>query len=130
MTHYNNTCGVPPSSVSRFTVQGCIPNQKVSESLSHNSLKSKDFWDVTPCSLVSKIFPVLNKRYTMKTCGGDASTAPLLMTSALDGQFHAPTALPPGTDPPVFIGQEAGWAPDPVRTLWRKLKPVVHCSEE
>jgi hypothetical protein len=42
------------------------------------------------------------------------------LTSALDGgecQHHAPAALyPPGKGPPVPIGQEAVWAPEPVWT--------------
>jgi hypothetical protein len=41
-------------------------------------------------------------------------------TSALDGvsgQRHDPAALlPPGKGPPVPIGQEVGWAPEPVWT--------------
>jgi hypothetical protein len=38
------------------------------------------------------------------------------------GQLHAPAALPPGKEPPVPIGQEAGCAPEPVWTLWRREK--------
>jgi hypothetical protein len=42
------------------------------------------------------------------------------LTWALDGvsnQCHAPAAfLPPGKGPLVPIGQEAGWAPEPVWT--------------
>jgi hypothetical protein len=35
----------------------------------------------------------------------------------VSGQHHAPAALlPPGKGPPVPIGQEAGWAPEPVWT--------------
>jgi len=35
----------------------------------------------------------------------------------VSGQRHAPAALlPPGKRPPVSIGQEAGWAPEPVWT--------------
>jgi hypothetical protein len=35
----------------------------------------------------------------------------------VSGQRHAPAALlPPGKEPPVPIGQEAGWAPEPVWT--------------
>jgi hypothetical protein len=35
----------------------------------------------------------------------------------VSGQRHAPAALlPPGKGPPVPIVQEAGWAPEPVRT--------------
>jgi hypothetical protein len=41
-------------------------------------------------------------------------------TSALDGGLwsasHPGRALVPGTGPPVPIGQEAGWAPEPVWT--------------
>jgi hypothetical protein len=36
----------------------------------------------------------------------------------VSGQLHAPAALPPGEKPPVPIGQEAGWAPEPVSKLW------------
>jgi hypothetical protein len=32
----------------------------------------------------------------------------------MSGQFHAPAALPPGKEPSVPIGYEAGWAPEPV----------------
>jgi hypothetical protein len=35
----------------------------------------------------------------------------------VSGQRHAPAALlHPGKGPPVLIGQEAGWAPEPVWT--------------
>jgi hypothetical protein len=35
----------------------------------------------------------------------------------VSGQRHAPAALlPPRKGPPVPIGQEAGWAPEPVWT--------------
>jgi hypothetical protein len=33
----------------------------------------------------------------------------------MGGQRHVPAALPPGKVP-VFIAQEAGWAPEPVQT--------------
>jgi len=29
----------------------------------------------------------------------------------VSGQLHAPSALPPGKDPPMHIGQEAVWDP-------------------
>jgi hypothetical protein len=35
-------------------------------------------------------------------------------------QLYAPAALVQGKEPPSPIGQEAGWAPEPVRTLWRR----------
>jgi len=42
------------------------------------------------------------------------------MTSALDGGEWSASrpdrTLPPGKGPPVPIGQEAGWAPEPVWT--------------
>jgi hypothetical protein len=38
------------------------------------------------------------------------------------GQLHAPIALPPGKGHPIHIGYEAGWALEPVLTLWRKEK--------
>jgi hypothetical protein len=36
----------------------------------------------------------------------------------VSGQLHAQAALSPGKEPPVPIGQEAGWAPEPVWTTW------------
>jgi hypothetical protein len=36
----------------------------------------------------------------------------------VSGQLHAPAALPPGKEPLVPIGQEAGWAPEPVWMRW------------
>jgi hypothetical protein len=43
-----------------------------------------------------------------------------LGTSWRCGQLHAPATLPPGKEPLVPIGQEAGWAPEPVWTTWRR----------
>jgi hypothetical protein len=40
----------------------------------------------------------------------------------VSGELHAPAALPPEKEPPVSIGQEAGWAPKPVWTLWTREK--------
>jgi hypothetical protein len=40
----------------------------------------------------------------------------------VSGPLHAPTALLPGKEPPVLIGQEARWAPGAVWTLWRREK--------
>jgi hypothetical protein len=56
------------------------------------------------------------------------SSCPFL-NSALDGvngQRYAPAApLLPGKGPPVLIGQEAGWAPEPVWT--QKLEEKSFC---
>jgi hypothetical protein len=41
------------------------------------------------------------------------------------GQLLAPAALPPGKEPPVPIRYEAGWAAQPVLTLWRKDKSLA-----
>jgi hypothetical protein len=44
----------------------------------------------------------------------------------VSGQLHAPAALPPGKEPLVPIGWEAGWAPESVRTRYRREKfPVL-----
>jgi len=40
----------------------------------------------------------------------------------VSGQLHAPVALPPGKKLLVSIGQEAGWAPEPVWTRCRREK--------
>jgi hypothetical protein len=44
---------------------------------------------------------------------------------ALSGQLHAPGALPPGKQPLVPIGSQAGWVSEPVCTLWRTEKTVA-----
>jgi hypothetical protein len=44
------------------------------------------------------------------------------------GQRHVPAALyPRGKDPPVPIGQEAGWAPEPVWTQRLEEKSFRLC---
>jgi hypothetical protein len=40
----------------------------------------------------------------------------------VSGQLHSPAALPPGKEPLVPIGYEAGWAPEPFWTRWRREK--------
>jgi hypothetical protein len=40
----------------------------------------------------------------------------------VSGELDAPAALPPGEEP---TGQEAGWAPEPVWTLWRRETSLV-----
>ena len=35
------------------------------------------------------------------------------------GQFHSLAAFPPAHEPSVPTEWEAGWAPEPVWTLWR-----------
>jgi hypothetical protein len=43
----------------------------------------------------------------------------------MSGQLHAAVALPLRKEPPVPIGKEAGWAPEPVWTLWSREKPLT-----
>jgi hypothetical protein len=38
----------------------------------------------------------------------------------VSGQLHAPDALPLGKELPLPIGSQAGWAPEPVWTTWRR----------
>jgi hypothetical protein len=40
----------------------------------------------------------------------------------VSGQLHAPAALSSGKGAMVPIGQEAGWAPEPVWTRWWREK--------
>jgi hypothetical protein len=42
----------------------------------------------------------------------------------VSGELHAPVALPMEKELPVPIGQEAGWAPEPVGTREKSLAPV------
>jgi len=43
----------------------------------------------------------------------------------MNGQPHSPAALPPGKEPPVLTGLEAGWAPEPVRMrCWKEKFPT------
>jgi hypothetical protein len=37
-------------------------------------------------------------------------------------QLHNPGALVPEKEPPILIGQEAGWTPEPFWTTWRGEK--------
>jgi hypothetical protein len=56
---------------------------------------------------------------------GNGVIAPLFFTSVLDvGDWSAslPSRFTPGIESPVPIGEEAGQAPEPVWTLWRRGK--------
>jgi hypothetical protein len=39
----------------------------------------------------------------------------------MNDQLHLPPTLPPGKNPMISTEQEAGWALEPVQTLWRKI---------
>jgi len=40
----------------------------------------------------------------------------------VSGQLHAPPALLPGKEPLLPVGEEVGWAPEPVWMRWRRVK--------
>jgi hypothetical protein len=40
----------------------------------------------------------------------------------VNDQFYAPAALHQGIQPPILVGLDAGWAPEPIWTLWRRDK--------
>jgi hypothetical protein len=43
----------------------------------------------------------------------------------VSSQLHAPAALAPGKKPPIPVGQEAGWAPEPARRESNPGHPIV-----
>jgi hypothetical protein len=45
------------------------------------------------------------------------------------GQLQALAALLPGQQPSVPIGQEFGWAPEMVWTLWKREKYLAHAGK-
>jgi hypothetical protein len=38
----------------------------------------------------------------------------------VNNKVQPPADVTPEKEPPIPIGQEAGWAPEPVWTLWRR----------
>jgi hypothetical protein len=42
----------------------------------------------------------------------------------INGHVYAPAALSPGTELPVPNEEEAGWATEPVQTLWKSEKSL------
>jgi hypothetical protein len=38
----------------------------------------------------------------------------------MSGLLHAQATLPPEKEPPLPIGYEVGWTPEPVWTTWRR----------
>jgi hypothetical protein len=67
----------------------------------------------------------------MEAQGGIVYSSNSFMTSALDGDQWSVSlpgrALPQGKEPPVPIGNEAGWAPEPVWTQRLDEKPFCLC---
>jgi hypothetical protein len=64
----------------------------------------------------------------MKTYEGSGDIAPLFITAALDEgvvSFTLRPLFPPGKEPPVPIGQEVGWVPKPIWTLWTREKSLA-----
>jgi hypothetical protein len=61
----------------------------------------------------------------VKTYGGPRHN------TEVSGQLHvAPTALLPGNEPLVPIGQEAGWAPELVWMLWSRWSPIYPSNNQ
>jgi len=46
----------------------------------------------------------------------------------VSGQIYAPAALFSVNEPSVPVEQEAGWAPQPVWTLWRRENLYRSCE--
>jgi hypothetical protein len=44
----------------------------------------------------------------------------------VSSQIHGSAALLPWKQPPVPTGQEAGWTPEPVWSLWSRAEPLAH----
>jgi hypothetical protein len=65
----------------------------------------------------------------MKTYGGSGGIAPPFLASALDGgewsALRLDRFIPGKRAPPVLNVQWAGWAPEPVWTLWSKEKNLL-----
>jgi hypothetical protein len=80
------------------------------------------------CKRKGKVVPVLNKAPYHEDVRESRGIAPPFLTSALDGgEWPAshPGHFTPGERFPVPIGQEGGWASEPVWTLWRKEKSLA-----
>jgi hypothetical protein len=45
-------------------------------------------------------------------------------------QLHAPAALATGKEHPVPIGKEAGWALEPVWTLWNREQSLASAGDQ
>jgi hypothetical protein len=48
----------------------------------------------------------------------------------VSGQLYSPAALPLRKEAPVTIGEEDGWASEPVWTLWSKEKSLRPVEKE
>jgi hypothetical protein len=68
------------------------------------------------------VVPVRIKRYSIR-CMGERMHRSMFYWPwnwlEVSDQFHGPATLPPRERTPVPTGQEAGWAPKVVRTIWR-----------
>jgi hypothetical protein len=60
---------------------------------------------------------------------GDVEAQIHVLTSAVGGgewsTSHTGPFIPPGNETPAHIGQEAGWAPEPVWKLWKREKSLA-----
>jgi hypothetical protein len=71
--------------------------------------------------------------HAMEALGGRVSIAPTHSRPrhkmGISGQRHTRPRFAPGKGPPVPIGQEAGWAPEPVWTQRLQEKSFRLCHE-
>jgi hypothetical protein len=68
----------------------------------------------------------LTEHYAINAYWGSRCIAPRILWPRhymeMSGQFHAPAALPPGKEPRIHVGYEAGWVPEPFWTRWWREK--------
>jgi hypothetical protein len=72
--------------------------------------------------------PVLHFAAIMTTYGEWGYSSTILKPRqqiVMSGRFHVPAALPPRKDFPVPNRYGAGWAPEPVCTLWSEEKSLT-----
>jgi hypothetical protein len=109
--------------------RGPIPLSSNQPSSSGTMVLAFKMYEVGPIQECKK---VKLSRYTpWRRLGERRYSSYLFLTSALDGGEWSASrpgrALPPGKEPPVPIGQEAGWAPEPVWTQRLEEKSSCLC---
>jgi hypothetical protein len=71
----------------------------------------------------------LSRSYDMKTCRESEVIAPLILNLAVDGGHFTTRALPPPRDTSYGTeGMGIRWAPEPVKSFWRRGQSYVPAS--